>query len=114
MPWIDDNPQLNRHEVETPVRITTQAAVALLKEPSRQVVVGVSNVGREGRPKAGLEDVERLLTEGRYDGPIVFSTSRVTPAWRDEAMRLRAFGITADPGGLYGLLAEVALSRGPR
>ncbi|MGH3923405.1 MAG: hypothetical protein ACRDTT_11150 [Pseudonocardiaceae bacterium] len=92
----------------------TEAAIALLEERLGQVDVVISNVGREGRPNAGLEDVERLRTEGRYDGPIVFSTSRVTRARREEAMRLGALGITADPGGLYRMLAEAAFSRSPR
>lgn len=84
------------------------ALVDMMIPPGRFDVL-VSDVGRRsGVDDEGVHDIGLLRDRGHYRGPVVFYTSRVTPARREAAAALGAL-ITNDPHELLTLLAGTRL-----
>ncbi|HEX2088052.1 MAG TPA: P-loop NTPase fold protein [Solirubrobacteraceae bacterium] len=109
--WVDDRPEGNEGYAEAirraggtvvQVRDVAEARKLLAQE---QYEILLSDVSREGRAEAGLEDLERLRDEGVAPERAIFFTSRVTPSREARAAALRAH-ITSEPRALFDLLAR--------
>ena len=94
--WVDDCPSNN---VPLAGRLRAAGAVvrnaedsdaadaALAVEPPTLIV---SDIDRGTNPREGLEHIGRVRREGRYTGPVIFYTGRVTPERRSVAEELQA------------------------
>lgn len=94
--WVDDCPSNN---VPLAGRLRAAGAVvrnaedsdaadaALAVEPPTLIV---SDIDRGSNPREGLEHIGRVRREGRYTGPVIFYTGRVTPERRSVAEELQA------------------------
>ncbi|MEV0051089.1 P-loop NTPase fold protein [Saccharopolyspora shandongensis] len=71
----------------------------------------ISDITRDGDPNAGLDDLAALRSDGIYDGPAIFYTSRVTPSRVKRAEELGALGVTADPRELMSWIERVVADR---
>ncbi|MGW5644518.1 P-loop NTPase fold protein [Saccharopolyspora sp. NPDC003752] len=71
----------------------------------------ISDITRDGDPNAGLDDLAALRSDGIYDGPVIFYTSRVTPSRVKRAEELGALGVTADPRELMSWIERVVADR---
>ncbi|MEU5846608.1 hypothetical protein [Saccharopolyspora shandongensis] len=71
----------------------------------------ISDITRDGDPNAGLDDLSALRSDGIYDGPAIFYTSRVTPSRVKRAEALGALGVTADPRELMSWIERVVADR---
>ncbi|MEU6267649.1 P-loop NTPase fold protein [Saccharopolyspora shandongensis] len=71
----------------------------------------ISDITRNGDPNAGLDDLAALRSDGIYDGPVIFYTSRVTPSRVKRAEELGAVGVTADPRELVSWIERFAADR---
>ncbi|PJJ04101.1 KAP-like P-loop domain-containing protein [Streptomyces sp. 2333.5] len=94
--WVDDCPSNN---VPLAGRLRAAGAVvrnaedseaadaALAVEPPTLIV---SDIDRGSNPREGLEHIGRVRREGRFTGPVIFYTGRVTPERRSVADELQA------------------------
>ncbi|MFI1307542.1 P-loop NTPase fold protein [Streptomyces sioyaensis] len=94
--WVDDCPSNN---VPLAGRLRAAGAVvrnaedsdaadaALDVEPPTLIV---SDIDRGSNPREGLEHIGRVRREGRYPGPVIFYTGRITPERRSVAEELGA------------------------
>ncbi|MFI0468388.1 P-loop NTPase fold protein [Saccharopolyspora sp. 5N102] len=71
----------------------------------------ISDITRDGDPNAGLDDLAALRSDGIYDGPAIFYTSRVTPSRVKRAEELGALGVTADPRELMSWIERFVADR---
>ncbi|MEV6564131.1 P-loop NTPase fold protein [Streptomyces kronopolitis] len=94
--WVDDYPGNNEPLAG---RLRAAGAVVRIAEDSdaadaalvvEQPTLIVSDIGRGTNPRAGLEHVGRLRSEGRYAGPVIFYTGRITPERQSVADELGA------------------------
>ncbi|MCL6297633.1 P-loop NTPase fold protein [Streptomyces kronopolitis] len=94
--WVDDYPGNNEplagrlRAAGAVVRIAedSEAADAALAVDRPTLIV--SDIGRGANARAGLEHVGRLRSEGRYAGPVIFYTGRITPERQSVADELGA------------------------
>jgi CheY-like chemotaxis protein len=94
--WLDDKPENNSRLVAqlraagAHVELATSAETAAELIPSVSPDLLLSDIGRGDRFEAGFEDLEQLRTAGRYTGPVIFYTARVTTSRRARARDLGA------------------------
>ncbi|MDT0270193.1 P-loop NTPase fold protein [Streptomyces sp. DSM 44915] len=110
--WVDDSPENIEFEAEqlrwsgaqvTVVRSRSEAERQLRAETPALLI---SDVTRGPDQQAGFTDVAYLRANGGYSGPVIFYTSRVTPARKDRAGQLGALGITDAPAQLHRLVRQ--------
>lgn len=94
--WVDDHPGGNEplagrlRAAGAVVRIAEDSDAADAALAVEQPTLIVSDIGRGTNPREGLEHVGRLRSEGRYTGPVIFYTGRITPERRSVADELGA------------------------
>jgi CheY-like chemotaxis protein len=110
--WIDDNPSNNLGLVNSLTRMGGARVTAArdLDEARGQLTARsfdllISDIGREGRPDAGFEDLASFRKDGLYNGPAIFYAARITPARRAQAEKLDA-QITAAPSELMRMIDQ--------
>jgi len=105
--WIDDRPEGNVWEYDCLTALgagvktveTTRSAVACLEREPYDLVI--SDVDREGRRSAGIEDIPRLQVRERAT-PVILYVTTLEPG-----VPPGAFGITARPDELLHLCMDV-------
>lgn len=105
--WIDDHPADNRSLAQRFIRRGAAVTEAVGLDEARRLLMArtvpfdllISDIGRDGRRDAGLEDLQALRDEGLYLGPAIFFANRITPARRTWAGTLDA-AVTANAGEL--------------
>lgn len=94
--WVDDNPGGNEplagrlRAAGAVVRIAEDSDAADAALAVEQPTLIVSDIGRGANAREGLEHVGRLRSEGRYTGPVIFYTGRITPERQSVADELEA------------------------
>jgi CheY-like chemotaxis protein len=113
--WIDDRPEGNQRAIQTierrggKVALAKNGAEAIRHIRTRpRVDMIISDITRGDNHNAGFEDLERIRAETGYEGRVIFNTSRVTPARRDQAASLNA-AITSNPWELFEWIDELPL-----
>ena len=105
--WVDDNPENNAWEraalesygVRFTLARSTSEALGLLA-PGRFAAI-VSDLGRAGEPKAGLDLLQRLRDEGSTEPYFLYTSARAAKALNDVE---GAQGVTADPDQLVAMV----------
>lgn len=94
--WVDDHPGGNEplagrlRAAGAVVRIAEDSDAADAALAVEQPTLIVSDIGRGANAREGLEHVGRLRSEGRYTGPVIFYTGRITPERQSVADELEA------------------------
>jgi len=57
----------------------------------------LSDVGRDGNPNAGFEDITTFRDDGLYRGPVVFYSGRISASKRNRAQSLGAPIVGEEP-----------------
>ena len=100
--WLDDMPENNNRLVAqlrgagAHVELAASAEGAAEILPSLTPDLLISDIGRGDRPEAGFEDLEQFQTDGRYSGPVIFFTARVTASRRARAKKLGAVIVSSE------------------
>lgn len=116
--WCSRTPEADRQWVGALERNGATVVVRRFEDAIRDTTLSTealdSLVASMGSDDAEFDDVERLREVVPYRGPVILFTSRVTPARREAAARLKA-PITNDAAELLSLLAGAkGAPRGPR
>ncbi|MEU7223044.1 P-loop NTPase fold protein [Streptomyces chrestomyceticus] len=119
--WVDDHPENNtalaawcRHRGAT-VECAQDSRTADAAIAARMPSLIISDIARGTDDRAGFLHVEALRREERYTGPVVFYTSRVTPARQETARVLGALGVAVDGDDLTRLIRRaLAVPPAPR
>ncbi len=105
--WVDDNPANNAWEraalesygVRFTLARSTSEALGLMA-PGRFAAI-VSDLGRAGEPKAGLDLLQRLRDGGSTEPYFLYTSARAAKALNDVE---GAQGVTADPDQLVAMV----------
>jgi CheY-like chemotaxis protein len=111
---VDDHPKNNSYFIEELARLgvkvhlaqTTSDALSMFGRRRYSAVISDMGRNENGRynEEAGI-DLLKAIRQRDAELPFVFfSSSRAAAEHRDEAMRLKANGITSSPTELYALL----------
>jgi CheY-like chemotaxis protein len=102
--WVDDYPDNNLYETVALQKLgklitattDTRAALAYLDNMDFDLVI--TDIGRQDRPRAGIELIDTLRDQG-FDKPIVVYTQNAE-FWRDKALSAGADAVLDTPGEL--------------
>ena len=89
-----------------------QAQQILSSRPSGSVALVISDIGREGNARAGLEGLESLREKELYTGPVIFYTLRPTSRQVEEAGLLKA-EVTSSPTDLQAMVQRYLPTAAP-
>jgi len=101
--WVDDEPDHNRKYVQALQNAGALVVTSQDTEHVRTVLahgpvdVLISDIGRDGRPEGGFEDLRALRAEGLAPRTVFFFTTRVTPARQAAAAELGSEIVSAWP-----------------
>jgi pentatricopeptide repeat protein len=111
--WVDDHPEnntvLGRLLEETGCEVvavrTTEVALQMLSTGRYRVVI--SDMGRAGSPKAGLDLLERMRSRGLKTPSVIYTSVNAAAIYGAEARQLGAVECTAGAITLVATLSAI-------
>jgi CheY-like chemotaxis protein len=112
--WLDDEPQdeeelyrMLQHGGANIRQVRSRGEAETALKQSQAWGILISDITRDGNTEAGFDDLESLRSNGLYSGPVLFFTTRLTPARRERAGELQAL-ITSDVSEAVSTIRAIA------